>query len=186
MPKRYTDQQREDTLQHLDDNYGNVTLTALQTNIPARTIYQWKRERKLRRQQAEPPLLHKKSDALPQKSAANTDHIEDEPQGEYTRLRTRLMQHIDTIVETLTDDPDTAHIRAMALTRLLDRVIKLEALTRTEQPEQVLRVEYLYPDGSIHDIPPWQKPDTDDPFTPTGGLIPKRPRETDPTPPSTD
>ena len=177
MSKRYTQEQRADALQHLDDNYGNVTLTALQTGIPTRTLYQSKRERKLRRQQAEPPLLHKKSAVPPQQTAAKTAPESAGQQGDYTRIRTRLMEHIDTLIETLTDDPDTAHVRAMALTRLLDRVIKLEALTRSEDPEQVIRIEYQYPDGSLHHAPIWADPDPDpnDPPIYGQGLMPKRP-----------
>lgn len=176
MVRHYTPEQKADYLQHLDDNFGNVTLTALQTGVPSRTLYTWKRERKLQAIKNGDPipgtLRHKKSLVPPPPKA---DEPED-AQGEYTRLRERLMEHINNLMETLTDDPDTAHLRVVALTRLLDRVIKLEALTAKEG-EQVYRIEYKYPDGTIHDIPHWENEDYDDDFETerplSGGRIPK-------------
>lgn len=162
MSRRYTQDEKAAYLAHLDDNYGNVTLTAIQTGIPSRTLYNWKRERKLRRLQSEPPLLHKKSAVPPPQTATNPDDTE----AEYTRIRAEMMTHIDNLMSSLTDDPDTAHLRIIALTRLLDRVIKLEALTKRENiGEKVIRVEYQYPDGSIHDVPPWARSDPE-PYTP--------------------
>lgn len=168
MPRKYTDQQKIDALQHLADNYGNVTLTAIQTGIPERTLRDWKRRRKFETLKDLPPI---KETRRRQQTAANDDpdqNTENESEGEYTRIRQRLMQHIDTLLETLTDDPDTAHLRIIALTRLLDRVIKLESLTRTESNAPI-RIEYKYPDGTLHNVPPWHNAD----YNPTRGAIPK-------------
>lgn len=162
MSKRYTNQQKADALQQLDDNDGNVMLTAIQTDIPKRTLYEWKRQRKLQAikdgQPASGTLQHKKSAVPPQQSAANTDQPDDDEDPylrEYTTIRKRLMDHIFTMTDSLIDDPETAHVRIIALSRLLDRVIKLEALTRKETDDRVIRIEYKYPDGTIHDRPPW-------------------------------
>ena len=180
MARRYTDEEKEEILARLDDNFGNVTLTALQMNIPTRTLQHWKRMRKLEAfKRGEPApgnslLLRKKSDAPQQKQQqvgaqrAVSDTEQTPSKGEedyktqvtkeYTHIRERLMEHINNLIETLTDDPDTAHLRITALSRLLDRVIKLEALVGKET-DQVIRIEYKYPDGSIHDKPPWMDPE---------------------------
>lgn len=155
MSRRYTTEQKESAMQCLDDNYGNVTITALQTGVPKRTLQEWKRQRKLQAIQRGEPLLREKNHA-PQQQQTTDDA--DTPQAEYARIRQRLMSHIHTLTETLTDDPDTAHLRASALSRLIDRVIKLEALIKSTGPVEC-RITFEYPDGTIHDIPPWQHPD---------------------------
>jgi transposase-like protein len=163
MTRRYTQQQKEEILQQLDDNFGNVTLTAIQTGIPKRTIYDWKQQRKLLALKNGEPvpgqLPPKKNSVWRRQSAANPEqaetHDDGNPPNEYARIRERLMEHLDTLIETLTDDPDTAHLRISALSRLLDRVIKLEDLARTAGPQKVI-FEYKYPDGTIHGKPMWE------------------------------
>lgn len=165
MSRRYTPQQKADILERLDDNFGNVTLTALQTGVPTRTLSEWKRQRKLRRLQRGEPLLLKKSVRQQQQTAANPAPGDDppgDPPNDYARIRQRLMEHVDTLIETLTDDPDTAHLRIIALSRLLDRVIKLEALARPPAGETVIRWEFVY-DGAVHDAPPWGRDPADEP-----------------------
>ena len=155
MSRRYTDEQKAEALQHLDDNYGNVTLTALQTGIPIRTLRDWKRYRKLEILKDLPPekvARRRQQEIEPEEQA---DIEEEDSAAAYSRIRAHLMQHINTLLETLTDDPDTANLRVIALTRLLDRVIKLEALVQSTS-DQVVRIEYQYPDGTIHNVPPWE------------------------------
>lgn len=163
MSHRYTDQQKADILTQLSANFGNVALTARQAGIPSRTLYAWKREQQ-REHPTDAALLHSKTSAPQHYTAANPDHLE----SPYDRIRARLMCHIDHLLDTLTDDPDTAHLRIMALSRLLDRVIKLEALTRANPDDAVIRIEYVHPDGSISDTAPWADPDADTtPHVPT-------------------
>ena len=63
----------------------------------------------------------------------------------------------------------------MALTRLLDRVIKLDARKPHLEPNQrkVYLIRYQYPDGTIHKVPPWYGGDEDDAdepgWSPVGG-----------------
>lgn len=160
MARRYTNQQKADILNQLNANFGNVALTARQTGVPLRTLYTWKREYSPD-DPADPALQHQKTPLRQHYTAESAE----EPEGEYARIRARLMQHIDHLLDTLTDDPDTAHLRIMALSRLLDRVIRLEALTRDDPANDVLRIEYVQPDGSISASPPWYTPDDDDPPT---------------------
>ena len=169
MARKYTDQEKANILQHLDDNYGNVTITSIQTGVPIRTIHRWKRLRKLMAIKNGDPipgtLRHKKNLMPPPQNAATSKSSlrsgedlggdNDKPNNVYAQIREQMMEHLFTLMETLTDDPDTAHLRISALSRLLDRVIKLETLAGAQQ-EQVFRFEHMYPDGTIHDVPPWQ------------------------------
>ena len=173
MARKYTDQEKANILQHLDDNFGNVMLTAIQTGVPRRTLQDWKRLRKLNAIKNGTPISNAlpptKNSARRQQNAANNksplrsggdlegdkEDNEEEETNVYAQIREQMMEHLFTLMETLTDDPDTAHLRISALSRLLDRVIKLEALAGA-QKEQVFRFEYVYPDGTIHDAPPWE------------------------------
>jgi transposase-like protein len=150
MSRRYTPEEKAAALQHLNDNYGNITLTAMQTSIPVRTLHHWRRERKLQllanistdnEDEALESLLHKKVDVQQQQEV-------------YTRLHQTLLEHLFNLTETLLDDPDTAHLRITALARLLDRVIKLEDLAKSEQYKLETKRyhEMLRQYDSIHDI----------------------------------
>jgi hypothetical protein len=59
----------------------------------------------------------------------------------------------------LAADLDSAAVRAMALARLLDRVIKLEPIIASTRPPRPITIQYEYPNGTVHDIPPWKHPD---------------------------
>ena len=48
-----------------------------------------------------------------------------------------------------------------ALKAILDSVMKLEArMPQTAPQEKVYRIEYKYPDGTLHRTPPWAKDDS--------------------------
>lgn len=135
MSRRYTAEEKKQILDILDENLGNIVLTALQTSIPARTLYTWRQElqQKPELPQSEIAAVSRENPELPQSNLLPPPPQE----GEYTRIRRLLMHHILRLTNNLSEDPDTVNIRAIALTRLLDRAIKLEALTRIEHPPTV-------------------------------------------------
>lgn len=52
--------------------------------------------------------------------------------------------------------------RAQALGTVIDRLLKFEdELAALEPSEKVIRVEYQYPDGTLHDSPPWARGDSE-------------------------
>ncbi len=156
MSRRYTHQEKTLALQRLDDNFGNVSLTAIQTNISKRTLQEWRNERRVMAFQSGQPdpetLLREKN--IAQQQQQNPDPLSYKEENEYAFIRNRLLQHIHAMLENLVDEPDSAHLRVMALTRLLDRVIKLETQVQFHRHEQVIRFEYSY-DNAIHSVPPW-------------------------------
>ena len=46
---RYTKDEKHNILQQLDRNFGDVALTSAQLGVPTRTLYAWRRARKLER-----------------------------------------------------------------------------------------------------------------------------------------
>lgn len=86
-------------------------------------------------------------------SAAATKQLQD--------LRELLMSHVFEIAASLNQNDELVNTRAIAVSRLLDRVMKLDTQIAQIVPDgpQVFRVEYKYPDGTIHDIPIWKHPE---------------------------
>ena len=166
MARRYTEEDKQHALQTLDDNFGDVTLTALQTDIPRRTLQDWKRMRKLKQKQTGEHLPPKKDDAQQQQYRAN--HQDKEHKQVYTEIRDRLLDHIYALVDVLIDDPEIMHARVMSLIRLLDRVIKLEALSDNEQVEHRVIIEYKHPDGTLHKNPHWFESENGEDWNPFG------------------
>lgn len=92
------------------------------------------------------------------------------------RLEQQLIHNTLKLVESLDSVMAESPLnqRTAAIGSLLDRYLKLHehlGSVSSHQGEQVNRIEYIYPDGSIHDTPPWagenyRKPG---PF-PRGGL----------------
>lgn len=146
---KYTEEQKEDARRRLYETGGDVPLVSLQTGIPERTLYRWKNSW----QQKLPPLP---TDMFGVPRDQFIQSLETQYQvGEYTELREELMRHIKKLSQTLSDDPDLAHRRAIALARLLDKVFKLEQLTRIEKP-QLHIYKFEYQDKTLHDKPYWE------------------------------
>lgn len=133
MSRRYTDEEKAAAIQTLEANAGNIILTAIQTSIPVRTLRDWKREHNAVVAAATPSYnLDSPSDLLPPPEILRRRRRED---GEYTKIRQMLMEHLFDLTETLMDNPETAHVRISAISRLLDRVIKLQILAKHEQED---------------------------------------------------
>jgi hypothetical protein len=76
------------------------------------------------------------------------------------RVRRRLTESAIRLMESLDDETITnapLNQRAAALGIVLDRLMKLYQVAEKSRPqeEEVIRLEYQYPDGSIHHAPPW-------------------------------
>ncbi|MBC8170324.1 MAG: hypothetical protein H7X77_01570 [Anaerolineae bacterium] len=162
----YTDDQREDILICLWDNFDDIPLTSHQTGVPQRTLREWRAAYLAANPDFQPPGAPTFADPpknISAAAAANAAEVADQ----FILLREKLMQQIFTLVSEVSDKAGDASFRAIAIARLLDRVHKLDTLIPALRPppheENVYRVEYLYPDGSVHDNPPWYQPGPDDP-----------------------
>lgn len=87
---------------------------------------------------------------------------------ELALLRQRLLDNAHLLAAGLEEAVAESALRerASALGTLVDRLIRLQQLLQQAQEkpdgpteEQVVRVEYQYPDGTAHDAPPWANAD---------------------------
>ena len=149
MPWKYPPEQKTAALMILAANYGDLQLTSDQTGIPIRTLTDWKRDG-IKQQKNN---FHRKQLNM----AENAENPED---NEFFRLREILMEHVFSLSMAISDEEDatTLSIRSLAISRLLDRIIKLDDFIPSTFKEKTVRFEYVY-DGSVHNAPPWANPD---------------------------
>ena len=82
---------------------------------------------------------------------------EPDPQyAEFRNLRDLLMQLTKELAANLKPDDPDINQRTLALTRLLDRLQRLEELIPPASHGDIIRFEYVY-DGMVHNKPPWQE-----------------------------
>lgn len=167
MPRHfYSPDQKADALDRLRANGGNVALTHLQTGIPQRTLYTWRQEawlqqlqRNQRNQQSQqqrtPPPPPPLTDLSNAPDVAEEVLSEEQNLQILNRIRRRLITELANLASEglMLTSPNQ---RILALTTLLDRLMKLDEHLQPYLPvEQVMRIEYVYPDGSKHQVPPW-------------------------------
>jgi hypothetical protein len=163
---------------------GSIEMASKETGIPERTIRRWREQEKRSGIQFEPGVKkgaqqkeapakswpEKNIPSWPDNSAAESDPApDDQPLTAATllpRLRTvhtSIMASIERLASGFDpDDPDINH-RAIALTRLLDRVFVLnDHISKLDSKfgSRTYRIEYRYPDGAIHKYPPWMSEET--------------------------
>lgn len=168
MPRHfYPPEQKAAALERLHANGGNIALTHLQTGIPQRTLYGWRQAAWLQQLQRIQRSSPSEQQRTPPPSPPLTDltgapDIKDELLTEeqnlqiLNRIRRRLITELaDLSSEGLMLTSPTQRIQA--LTMLLDRLMKLEEHLRPYLPVEpsIRRIEYVYPDGSKHQVPPW-------------------------------
>ena len=132
MGKRYTKDEKIRALDSLQVNGGDLHKTASETGVPFVTLRGWQRKLQAQQERQELEMLQK--------------------------LRRRLLESAvrlaDRVNETVLEAP--LNQCATALSAVIDRFMKLEEfLPKNNAHEQVIRIEYLHPDGTIHSSPPW-------------------------------
>src|SRR6478672_11100034 len=118
MPRKFSPTEKARALAHLH-NTGSFPLTALQTGISERTLYTWRQQEFLQQtlqQQPPAPLLQKETPTF--ENDAET----------LAYVRQQMMSQLVRLVSTFQEDHAlaTPHQRALALTQLIDRLIKLD------------------------------------------------------------
>jgi len=169
VSRRYTEEEKAMALQTLANNLGSIAITSIQTGIPERTLFNWRRKQRLE-QQAQAGFLRQHPtlppQPLPQESSENNRETDekDEEIHEFQRLRDQLMEHIFTLSQMISIDPDTAYLKAAAISRLLDRVLKLEAHMPQKDPGRIVIEYYDAMTGKYNNIPPWVTPGNEESF----------------------
>ncbi len=122
MSKHYTDDHKTAVLALLQANGGNIELTSSQTNIPERTLRMWRQQ-----QPHQPPPESAQRQPQPQ-PPPNKIFWRHERAEEMQQLSHQLMRRASVLLSALESETDdvVATRRIMALTRLVDRLIKLD------------------------------------------------------------
>jgi transposase-like protein len=165
---RYTDDERREALKQLAMNKGDVVRTARETEIPVRTLRTWCSPEELTKMRQSPKEKRRKGKFLPPDLLAQIEKAD----AIYTesvmdQLRNKLMAEALELVTdfsaTIEDVPSTSKV--LALTRLIDRILKLdERKPRIEDETRgvhIFRQEFKYPDGTVsprHPVPDHEYP----------------------------
>ena len=140
MAQAYSDADQEAALRVLDRLKGDFAAASRETGIKAATLKRWHNARP----EVRAGRLHAQS----------------------LHLQETLLDSSQQIVKALAGQIDGAPLNQLtaALGVMVDRFLKLDEYTQRMQQtqgEQTIRVEYLYPDGSIHGTPPWSGADSE-------------------------
>jgi hypothetical protein len=133
MSRRYTQEEKDQVLNRLAANTGDVPLTSAQTGIPVRTLHAWRR--------ASPQLHAVQQQQQPVQLAPSDDEA-------LRQLRQQLVGEASNLIASLEEvlDESSLNQRVSALGQLIDRIVKLAVLLPPAQTEQVIRFEYADPD----------------------------------------
>jgi hypothetical protein len=145
----YSGEIKQKARQLLEESDDNVKYVSEQLDIPLRTIYRW-RKKWQKNMPSSLSLALGITDA--ELDAMFESHYE---KGEYTELREMLMKHVKNIASDLSDNPHAIYQRSLALTRLLDKVLQLEEMTRKEGPKMTIIAYRDETDGKLYSMPPW-------------------------------
>lgn len=167
MPKKrtYTNLDKQTVRSLLILHGGDVGVVHGLTNIPRRTIYNWRIEWEddydnyfdlLAQKISNRADAAERAETLRQSLPDDDSDPEDPRQSfaQLAQLREILMEHLMTLSTNLLTGDEQVNQRTIAITRLLDRVLQLDDILPDRNPEKVIRFEYYY-DNAVHDLPPW-------------------------------
>ncbi|MBA3869321.1 MAG: hypothetical protein H0X30_09210 [Anaerolineae bacterium] len=120
MPRMtYTVDQRTAALVELERCRGDILRASLNTGIPERTLYTWRRRFYAENKRQQPPTL-----PPPKAIPAFNDDFES-----LSYIRKQMMSELVRLASTFQEDTAfaTPQQRALILTQLIDRLIKLDA-----------------------------------------------------------
>ena len=153
MKTQYSAAQKAAIMTLLERNGGNVTLTAQQTGIPYRTIYDWQREMLPLLQQYAPQSIPK---------AVETPTFENDLDA-LAFIRQNILGELSRLSASLQYESgfSTPYQRALVLSQLMDKLLKLDVHLKPYTPheQQKIRIEFVDEQGNVHD----KLPDNDDP-----------------------
>jgi len=139
MARKYTQSEKAQALQVVASYEGSYRQAAAQLGIPAGTLRHWTQRRRLGRE-------------------ARIKFKLEQLREQIVDSALRLSAKLD---ETIASAPLNQIASALGVT--VDRCLKLDeylaSLTPEQPKETVIRLEYRYPDGTIHDCPPWANDD---------------------------
>lgn len=133
MGRHYTQEERDAALRAVD-THGSLSAASRATGIAAPTLKRWR-------------------DARDRQQATSTQAQIDAARAQLATDTLKLARAIEGAINGA-----PLNQLSTALGTVVDRLLKLEEYAAgyaQAGKEQVIRVEYKYPDNSIHDAPPW-------------------------------
>lgn len=168
MNRRYTPEEKAQALKILDACKGNVLVTSVETGISERTLFRWKSQRNknnLQKITVKPPIptaeILKDQEEMPMNPNMRS--------AEYQDLRDQIMGYIKNIIADVGPDNLIEGNNAIAITRLLDRLYKLDQwidILKTQETteDNKLAIVYINPDTKEEqDHPYYWTPDPNNP-----------------------
>ncbi|MBZ0299151.1 MAG: hypothetical protein K8J31_05400 [Anaerolineae bacterium] len=151
---RYSDEQRQAALDCLAANEGDFQLASEETGVPAATLRKWARREQATGQelvQLQERLTALRQQVKAEPSASVRERMENE-------LLDSMVDNALALAKTIQNDLDSAPLsqRATALNQVIDKILKLLAML-PPVGEQVIRIEFIDPDGSSHETPYWSR-----------------------------
>jgi hypothetical protein len=153
MPRKYSPRQKQDALEYLEGSDGDVFYAHQETGIPLRTLYTWHRELWLQQSQQQsslPPLPDLQHPPEPPPQFSDTLSA-------MKFVRESLIKELTAISAQLKDDPASRmspHQRALVISQLIDKVMKLDAHLKPYIPRQATWNVVF--DGG-YNTPPWNR-----------------------------
>jgi hypothetical protein len=140
MPYNWNPRLRAEAIQILVENMGSTWQASQQTGIPERTLQEWKHHF-YSTQHIQTILMERETD----------DSLQAVAHARYLRLRANLLEHVEKLSERFRSKPEQSVDLAIAMSRLIDRLHKLENIIHPHHFSLVLL--YEHPDGTIQDKP---------------------------------
>ena len=162
----YTEETQQAALDCLAANEGDYRATSESTGVSVKTLRRWAKHETATRYGDEVVRLREELTGL--KAKIESQPLTSESAGDEMRawLHNNVLPHLiegalllsSSIPEVI--EEASLSQRVTALNQLLDKIMKILALVPT-YGEQVLRVEYVHPDGTIHGTPHWAEDDSE-------------------------
>lgn len=157
----YSQEVKAAALDRLDEQAGNFRQASRLSGIPVDTLRRWAKQREQQRTEAALVALGENVEILRERTNGQTQHADD-GKDPLLQVKEQMLSSALILAESLGKGIDETPLnhRANALNQLIDKIIKMAELL-PEANEQVIRIEYLDPDGSIHSTPYWARDDSE-------------------------
>ena len=168
MPKKYTELEKRDALDWLDIYDNNISMVHQRTGIPAFTLRRWRAERERERKQ----LMREKDletrtkrahsdDASPIDSPSTEDKPAASDRENFSYIREHLMRYARELAADLRPADIDSNLRTLTLSRILDRIERLDSILIDKDTEKTINIMYYY-DDAIQPHHPWVKARTEE------------------------
>lgn len=149
--KRYSEDFKRQLVARVDGDPSRVAVVAGESGVPRSTLHAWCKR------PVEPDA--------PSPAEVELPAVKPPDPADNLRLRQSLLETAFALNAAIRESTASAPLNQLsaALGLIIDRLLKLEALTSgaDNAPDSVdaIRIEYSYPDGSVHSRPPWAADD---------------------------